>query len=834
MVGIVIVSHSIKLAEGLRDLIEQMVQGQVPIAVAGGIDDPDHPIGTDAMKVHAAIESVYSPDGVLVLMDLGSALLSAEIALELLSPVQQANVVLCAAPLVEGALAAAVQASIGSNIRQVLAEAQGALAAKSQQLKPPENAEITPADLTPPRDVPALALTVKNKMGLHARPAAHFVKVASRYQAEIRVTKDSKTANGKSINQVATLGVRQGEQITVTAAGADASAALAALKTLAENNFGEMDEPEMLSLPVPAAASATSFDEIVGIPASPGIAIGPVCYYQPKLPDITAQKVTDVVAEWAKLTLAVASAEAEIKELQAEASRRVGSANAAIFEAHGVFLTDPALLDAAKARIFEGRLNAAAAWQHSVEAMAAGYGSPDGEDPRGRADLLDVGRRVLHQLLNVETPSLELDRPAIIFAADLSPSDTAGLDPAKVLGICTELGGGTSHTVILARALGIPAIVGLNGALRQVPAGHLIALDGTTGQLWVNPAEAQLAELEARRTAWEQTQQQARAMARQPAVTQDGRVIEIAANIAGPYETTIALEFGAEGVGLFRTEFLFMGRAMPPTEAEQLAVYQQIAQAMGQRPLIIRTLDVGGDKPIPYLELGRESNPFLGQRGIRYCLTHPDIFKPQLRAISRASAGHNIKLMFPMIGTLAELRQARQLLGEVQAELRADGIAFDETMDVGVMIEVPSAVAIADQLATEADFFSVGSNDLTQYVMAADRGNGSVANLANALHPAILRLIQQTVTAAHTAGIWVGLCGELAGNALAAPILVGLGLDELSMSAPNIPAVKAAIRQVSLAQAQQLAQEVLAMESAEAVESYCLLSSELNYGNIVM
>ncbi|MCA9976188.1 MAG: phosphoenolpyruvate--protein phosphotransferase, partial [Anaerolineales bacterium] len=293
----------------------------------------------------------------------------------------------------------------------------------------------------------------------------------------------------------------------------------------------------------------------------------------------------------------------------------------------------------------------------------------------------------------------------------------------------------------------------------------------------------------------------------------------------GPNDTRIALEYGAEGVGLFRTEFMFLGRETAPTEEEQYEAYRQVVRDMGKRPLIIRTLDVGGDKPLPYFERDPESNPFLGWRGIRFCLDHPEIFKPQLRAILRASvdeAGdpYSVKIMFPMIGCVAELRAAKAVLADVQAELQAEGQPFDTEMEVGIMIEVPSAVAVADQLAKEADFFSIGTNDLTQYAMAADRGNAKVADLANALQPAVLRLVQQTVSAGHAAGIWVGMCGELAGKATAVPVLIGLGLDELSMSAPAVPDVKEAIRRLKLADAQRIAGDVLQLDTAQAVQTY--------------
>jgi len=825
MVGIVLVSHHAKLAEGIRDLAEQMVYGQVPIAVAGGIDDPENPFGTDAMKIYAAIESVYSPDGVVVLMDLGSALLSTETALEFLSAEQRANVELSAAPLVEGALAAVVQASVGGNIRQVLNEARGALAVKQNHLELSEGTQAPPPIATPPvEDALELQLVVRNRMGLHARPAANFVKTASRYQAEIRVSKGDKSANAKSINQVATLGVRHGEQIVLIATGSDAAEALRAFKALADQDFGEADEPAgvaTIAALTAAPSSTNSHAQSVGIPASPGIAIGPVFHYKPTLPVIVAYNVVDVAAEWARLQRAIVSAQTEIQALHAHAARQVGASEAAIFEAHQLFLQDPALLEAAKARVFEVQLNAEAAWQQAFAAIANDYLALDDEYLRARAaDVVDVGQRVLRQLLDTTLPSLDIDRPSLIIARDLTPSDTARLDPAKVLGICTELGGSTAHSAILARSLGIPAVVALNGALRDVPEGQIIALDGTTGQVWLHPDEEQLAELAARRAAWQRELHKAKASAQQPAATSDGRVIEVVANIGGPHDTQLALECGAEGVGLFRTEFLFLDRASAPTEEEQLVAYGQVAQAIGRGPLIIRTLDVGGDKPLPYLDLGHEDNPFLGWRAIRFCLDHPDLFKSQLRAILRASAGHNLKLMFPMIGTLGELRRAKGMLAEVQAELRGANIAFDENMEIGIMIEIPSAVVIADQLAAEVDFFSIGSNDLTQYVMAADRGNHRVAHLADALHPAVLRMIAQTVQAAHTAGIWVGMCGELAGNALATPVLIGMGMDELSMSAPSIPRVKAAIRQLNLERAQQIARTVVTLESAETVQTY--------------
>jgi multiphosphoryl transfer protein len=837
MVSIVIVSHSAALASGVLELAQQMTQGQVKLAAAGGIDDPDNPIGTDALKVQEAIESVYSHDGVLVLMDLGSALLSAEMALEFLPPDQQANVYLSEAPLVEGAMAAAVQAAAGGDIHQVMAEARTALAAKASQLgiTAPEDAAVAtaPSSEAAPagQETIQLQLVVHNRLGLHARPAARFVTTANRFTADIAVLKNGRSANAKSINQVATLGVRQGDAIVVTAAGGDAVQALAALQQLADDNFGdppETEEPAAGLAPAPAAVVQSAPGALSGIPASPGIAIGPAAQYRPRLPAIPRYPAEDPQAEWLRLQVALNQARDEIQAVYRSAVSQVGPDEAAIFEAHALFLQDPSLLEKAEQTIFGRQINAEAAWEQSINQQADEYHALLDPYMQARAaDVLDAGQRVLQHLLGLERPALDFDRPSILIAADLTPSDTARLDPKQVLGICTERGGSTSHSAILARALGIPAVVGLGTgpveeglALADIPDGQVVAIDGDSGRLWPRPEPDLLAELRDRQRQWQARQQQAKAASQRLAFTRDRQRIEVAANIGGPNDVPVALEYGAEGVGLFRTEFLFLDRETAPTEDEQLAAYRQVIEAMGDRPVIIRTLDIGGDKPVPYLELEHEENPFLGWRGIRLCLSRPDLFKPQLRAILRASAQGNVKLMFPMVGAVEEIRQAKALLNEVRQELAEQGQPFNEQMDVGVMIEVPSAVAVADHLAREVDFFSIGTNDLTQYVMAADRGNARVAHLANALQPAVLRLIRQTADAARQAGIWVGMCGELAGKALATPLLVGLGLTELSMSAPSIPAVKEAIGSLTLDRTQALSAELLRLDSAAAVEAY--------------
>ncbi|NMG08469.1 phosphoenolpyruvate--protein phosphotransferase [Brasilonema sp. UFV-L1] len=841
MVGIVIVSHSRQLAEGVRELAVQMVQGKVPLAIAAGIDDSENPLGTDAIQVYEAIASVYNDEGVVILMDLGSALMSAEMALEFLSEEQRSKVHLCEAPLVEGAIAAAVTAASGSNIQQVIAQARGALVAKATQLGVnvshilEETTDVSTSFVNEEQMTKEIRLTVRNPLGLHARPAAKFVATAARFQSQVKVrnvTKGTEAVRADSINQVSTLGVRQGHELVITATGSDADEALVALKTLVQNNFGEEDtSPSPYHLtPSPHPPISLSPHYLQGIPASNGVAIAPVFLYHPTPIHVQQYHVDNLEEEWQRLQVAVQLAHEEIQALFSQTSIQIGDAEAAIFDAHLLFLEDPVVLEAVQQRIFEQHLNAEAAWQAVVNELADNYRTIEDSYLQERvADVMDVGQRVLrvlsrfesHLIISEHNPThFNLSEPAILVTTDISPSDTARLDPTKVLGICTTSGSALSHSAIIARRLGIPAIFGLPPEILQVANSTLVALDGEIGRVWIEPEGDIQTALEAKRNAQQIAHQQAMTTAANPAITRDKtRQIKVYANIGGICDTEEALRLGAEGVGLFRTEFLYLERTTPPSEEEQIAVYQRIAQLLENRPLIIRTLDVGGDKPIPYLNFPQETNPFLGWRGIRFCLAHPDIFKNQLRAILKASLGHEIKIMFPMIATVQEIQAAKAILAEVQTELRQADISFDEKMEVGMMVETPSAVVLAEQLAAEVDFFSIGTNDLSQYIMAADRTHPQVATLVDAMHPAVLRMIQQTVQAAHKVGISVGLCGELAANPLAVPILLGLGLDEVSLNPQAIPTFKQAIAQLTMAQAEAIATSALQQDSADKVRT---------------
>lgn len=832
MVGLVIVSHSAKLAEGVKEIADQMTRGKCMIAVAGGIDASQNTFGTDPIQVKAAIESVYHEDGVLVLMDIGSAILSAETALELLDPEQAENVKLCAAPLVEGAVAAAVQASIGAKLAEVMTEALNALQAKKEQLA--RTIVLEPALVPSPSRTLALpgdqeikeTLTILNRNGLHARPAADFVKAAGLFQTQITVTKGTKTANAKSINQITLLGAGRGDQIEVRASGPQARQAIEFLKVLAENKFNEQDEDIFPVMPEKTAWLAdtrkAAHGAIAGIPVSPGIAVGPVVHYRSRLPEVKTGPVRETKSEITKLQKALSLAGQDLERLKSKAAQKIGAKEAAIFEAQKMFLDDPVLLDVVRNTISTRQCTAESAWQTSIDAMAREYGKL--EDPYLReqaADLIDIGKRVLIRLIGQIFPALAFAQPAILFAEELTPSEAIQLNPDNTLAVCTAMGCNTSHTAIVAKALGIPTIVGLGYDILTWPENEIVALDGTIGLVWPHPTQTRLAEFKIRHDKRQIQQQQAKAIARAPASTvgKNSITIKIVAN-CGPHDTRKILDYGAEGVGLFRTEFLFLGRLHAPSEEEQLQAYARMADTMQNRPLVIRTLDLGADKTVSYLDMDPENNPFLGLRGIRFCLSHPEIFKTQLRAILRASPGHNIKIMFPMISTLEEFLEAETVLDGVKQELKTAGTPFDQHMEVGAMIEVPSAVTVADQLARKADFFSIGSNDLTQYLMGADRGNRKVCHLVNALNPAVLRMVAQTAGAAHKAGIWVGMCGELAANPLATPVLIGLGLDELSMSAPNIPEVKNAVRHYTIQQAKKMAQTVLDLETAQQVEAY--------------
>jgi phosphocarrier protein FPr len=825
MVGLVIVTHSATLAQGVAELVRGIPGPAVPLAVAGGLDLPDRPLGTDAYRVQSAIAQVYSEDGVLVLMDLGSAVLSAEMALDAVVPDKRARIILCEAPLVEGAVAAAVQAQLGGSLGQVADGARAALEPKILQLSPaaPQPRSRTSEEkLCSAEQHRELRLTVQPRLGLHLRPAARFVQTATRFRADIRVANVT-TARGpvsaQSINGLMNLAVRQGHEILVTASGPEAEAGLAALQALAEANFGDEDQaptpaPEECRAPVEPPHS--SF--LQGLPASPGIATGLARRFRSPTPTIPAHAASNPRAEWEALCAAIEKTRLQIQAARDAVVRRAGVAAAAILDAHLLCLDDSALRDPTRRAILEEQCNAAAAWQRAIEAMAANYGALNDAYLRVRAgDVTEVGRQVLLNLLGETACGPLLVEAGVVVAPDLTAAETARLDPELARGICTAFGGPTSHAAILARSLGIPAVVGVGEPILTLAEGTPLIVDGDAGRVWPNPDPGLAADCHHRAEAARLAQAQARAAAAGRAATRDGRQVQVLANIGSPAGARAAMDAGAEGVGLFRTEFLFLNRQTPPDEDEQFAAYRTTAETLGGRPLIIRTLDVGGDKPLPYLDLGAEANPFLGWRAIRLCLDRPSFFKKQLRAIVRVAAAFPVKIMFPMIATLAEWRKAREILEEARAEVERHTGPVPTKIEVGIMVEIPATALRATRFADEVDFFSVGTNDLAQYTFAAERGNPHVAKLADGFQPAVLQLIQMVVDAAHAHGKRVSVCGELAGDPLAVPLLVGLGVDELSMNAPAIPRAKQIIRSLDYAAVHRLASCVMEMDTPEDV-----------------
>ncbi len=565
---------------------------------------------------------------------------------------------------------------------------------------------------------------------------------------------------------------------------------------------------------------------LTGIAASQGIAIGPAFVYRPEPLTFERHMIQTPMAEVERLLQAIEAVQAMLVKLQEQTQETIGHEEAQIFEAHRMFLTDPVFADEIKQIIQDESINAEAAVDRVANELIAQFDALDDDYFRQRkGDIKDVAQRLLRQLLGLEETTLSaLTQPAVIIAHDLTPSDTASLNRKMALGLCTEIGSSTSHTAILSRSLDIPAVVGLDQI--EISSGVTVIIDGSAGQLIIDPDEATLSTYQARQKAHRQARALELAQAHEPALTADGVEIEVVANIGSVTDAHYALEMGAKGVGLLRTEFLFLQGDTLPSEEEQYRIYRAIADVFQQLPLIVRTLDVGGDKELPSIDLPKEQNPFLGVRAIRLCLARPELFQVQLRAILRAGHERNVKIMFPMIGSEEELQQALAQLAQAQATLQARGVPYAVKLEVGIMIEVPSAAVLADVLAPQVDFFSIGTNDLAQYTLAVDRTNEQVAHLADPLHPAVIRLIHQVIQAAHQHGKWVGLCGEMAGEPLAVPLLLGLGLDEFSMAASAIPSVKALLRKLTRAQAQNIAQQCLRLPNLQQVREF--LQSEIN------
>ena len=562
--------------------------------------------------------------------------------------------------------------------------------------------------------------------------------------------------------------------------------------------------------------------QLSGIAASNGIAIAKA--YKLAVPDLSFEqkKIDNPSEEISRLHDAINTSKTELEKIKEHARKTLGDEHAEIFSAHILVLSDPELINPMTEKIESEQINAEVALDAVAQNFIQMFESMDNEYMRERAaDIKDVTKRVMAHLLSVSFPNPALiDEEVIVIADDLTPSDTAQLNKQFVKGFTTNIGGRTSHSAIMARSLEIPAVVGTKTVTAEVNEGDMIIVDGMDGRVLINPTSDEINQYKAKQEQFEQQKQEWAKLKDEPTVSSDGVHVELVANIGTPDDVEGVINNGGEGVGLYRTEFLYMGKNELPTEDEQYESYKSVLEQMGDKPVVVRTLDIGGDKELPYLDLPEEMNPFLGYRAIRLCLDRDDIFRTQLRALLRASVHGNLKIMFPMIATLDEFRQAKALLLEEKENLVQAGTKVNDDIEIGIMVEIPSTAVIARQFAKEVDFFSIGTNDLIQYTMAADRMNEQVSYLYQPYHPAILNLVNNVIEAAHAEGKWAGMCGEMAGDSIAIPILLGLGLDEFSMSATSILPARTQIKQLSKEELSSYKDQLLSMSTADEVEAF--------------
>jgi phosphocarrier protein FPr len=671
----------------------------------------------------------------------------------------------------------------------------------------------------------SLPIVILNPDGLHARPSAVLSSKAKQFSSTIKLIKDDKTANAKSVVSIMGLSIKQHENIIISAEGVDASDAVATLVPLIQAGLGEnlhvvqgqRKDTSFIPAPAPAGRPTDSGDPNVmhGVPASPGLVTGPIF----QLKDLSIELVKEGIGaaeERKDLLMAIAKATDELNQIEKTLRLSADTSKAAIFAAHKELLEDPELREAAFEGISRGE-SAAYAWRASYTAQSETLSKLDNELLAARAtDIRDIGERVLSHLAGFEKRSSVIPNNAILIANDLTPSDTAGLNKNGVLGFCLTGGSATSHASILARAAGIPAVVAASDRILKLPNGTKVILDGDNGSLKINPSEEEMAQVRAKQEEAEKKHRNELAEAAKSATTTDGVSVKVVGNISGSTEAAEIPGLGGEGVGLLRSEFLFLERSDAPTEEEQTEAYTNIAKVLGPtRDLIVRTLDVGGDKPLAYMPMPEEINPFLGVRGIRLNMLGTEIFAAQVRSILKVAPLIKLGIMFPMVSSISEFQAAKDI---VLKEKEALGLSTP--VQLGIMVEVPSAAMMADLFAKEVDFFSIGTNDLTQYTLAMDRGHPKLAKMADALHPAVLRLIKNTTEAAHNEGKWVGVCGGIASDVVAVPVLIGLGVDELSVSINGIPAVKAAIRKYDMGRCKAIASQAIAKKTSEEVREY--------------
>ncbi len=825
MVGIVLVSHSKKLATALRELVLQMVGPDFPIAVAAGVGEDHVELGTDAVHIAEVLQPFLEGDGAVVLMDLGSAVLSAQTALELLDTSVVADPAsklrLCPAPIVEAAIAAAVQASTGAALDDILREAEAALSPKQAQLGTEQEAAAASPVASTGSSAEKLVefdVVIENPHGLHARPAATLVQSVSRFRSDVQLTNQTSRkgpSSGRSLTSVSLLQARKGDSIRFSVRGSDADAASEQLKQLAAARFGEAAEaetPAPAELPVarPGADGLSG-----GVGASEGIAIGRVLALDAALPMPEESALGSPEEELDRFSKALA----EVAEhLKSEASPRGPAAE--IFAAQALILSDPVFLDGIRARISSEKVSAAQAWREKSEKLAASWAGMEDEYLRARAaDVRDIAARVLRVLLNGnQTARIQPDPPAILLTTELLPSEAIACDPRHVLGVVATAGSATAHAAILMRTLGIPMVVGAGGiASATLRPDAVVAIDGATGEVWVDPSESELEAIRARQQSLLQARAALEGAKRDPAFTRDHERIEILANVGNAADAVQAMDNGAEGVGLLRTEFVYLANKEMPSEDEQTASLAAVLKELGPGPVVIRTPDVGADKPLAYLKAAEEHNPFLGVRGLRLSFRYPEFFRSNLKAILRAGVAHDVWIMFPMVTSPEEMRQARGFAEEAHRELGCGGVAHRWPAKLGMMVEVPAAALQAARFAQLADFFSIGTNDLTQYVMATERGNADLDSLQDTVHPAVLRTIHHICREAGAAACHVSVCGDAASDPVAAALMVGAGVRSLSVRPNQVAVIKALVRRFSISELRTLATDAIKLDNSAEV-----------------
>jgi len=801
MVGLVIVSHSRALGNAVVDFIKQTNDKDIPVVAAGGVGEQNELLGTDAHDIMDAINAVYSKDGVLVLMDLGSAILSTELAIDFLEEDKQNDVRICSAPIVEGAVVAAVQIAIGSSLNDVASEALEGLITKQEHLDETHNAALkfdkeslnnTKADTL------QRVFTIRNALGLHARPAMKLVQLIGKYDASAEVSNISKgrgPVEGRSLNKLSSLNVHKDDQLLFEVSGKDGDRLLNAIEIIVQDNFGE---PMIPTATVPVQRKRP--DGAVGV--SDGIAIGKAFHLKKKEFKIEKREIIDVAAEKEKLREAVRLVDGEISQRINNLSTRVSDDEIEIFEAHKVLLTDPELYDDTLKDIGKDKISAEYAWNSNIQKVKDQYTSLDNEYLQLRGnDVQDVGTQVTAALLgqsplnSTDFQDVGSDEQLILVAEDLTPSETAMLDFHRVKGIVIKYGGPTSHTAILSRAMGIPAVCGYS-SVNNITNGELLIMNGSNGEINTKPSEQDIDRATKQIAQWQEHLDALRKKSIMPAVTVDGFTFNINANISSGKEALSALNSGAEGIGLLRTEFMFLNKQSAPSEDEQYEELVNIGEVMKGKPVVVRTLDIGGDKMIPYISMNKEDNPFLGVRGIRLYEKNTELMTIHFSAILRAALDYDFRIMFPMIAEANEFIRISKTIADLHYQLEKKKIKHKWPIPMGAMIETPSAVVMAEVLARHADFFSIGSNDLTQYIMAAERGNSSLINFSDPLNPAVLRSIHMAIQEAHKNGIEISVCGEIGSDPHGIAVLIGMGIDKISLNSGKIPEIKALIRKL--------------------------------------